>query len=357
MSYDNSNPVPQGNVTVSQVGGVQRVTVRSARDSEMTSDRSAEALAKVDATQHTAFRKEQMRVNFSEMPNGLDGVLSTARTPWGTPTHEVDSKSVIEVEGISMQVREAERLGLVRKDASGQYRSLYAPAQVPQGPRRRTDMDDPMRNLFREEYERAPEGTPSVPEEAPLSDGDRALIEEAGPKPFVDAADERALREIATAVTPEALGRGLEMYTRAIGEGREEIDLAALSQVTNLPPEQTEKLWTAVRDAYAKQAAAFMADKDIDYLDFVRVMRQTDPKALASMWATHVRTQNPSVYARYIGKYKADRGALANPDPAVTQVKQAMQARGHGMTKADAKADDFDWDAYDRTSQLRGHRR
>lgn len=112
--------------------GVTRVQLGTGNDAPASSSQSASALPGRGLTAQDFSRVQ--RVNVAELGNGND---FNARSPIGRPLapSEVQPDSLVTVGGITMKAAQAERLGLLSKDASG-YRSATpsAPAGATQRP-------------------------------------------------------------------------------------------------------------------------------------------------------------------------------------------------------------------------------
>jgi hypothetical protein len=64
--------------------------------------------------------KEALRVNAGSS-EGAQGVLATARTPYGSVARELTPSTIVEAAGISMRLQDAEAAGLVRRNEFGRY--------------------------------------------------------------------------------------------------------------------------------------------------------------------------------------------------------------------------------------------
>src|SRR5688572_23166411 len=104
-------------VQVTVVGGVTRVQ-HGADDSEQELASAPETARDYSNT---------LRVNAADFqgPKGF-GILSTARSSFGGPTLELKPDTVVEYQGLSMKLEQAEQLGLVKRDSHGGYSEIGA---------------------------------------------------------------------------------------------------------------------------------------------------------------------------------------------------------------------------------------
>ncbi len=60
------------------------------------------------------------KVNMGSLNRG-EGILATAKTPYGSPTGDIKDDTILTIQGLQVQASIAAKLGLIHKDRSGRY--------------------------------------------------------------------------------------------------------------------------------------------------------------------------------------------------------------------------------------------
>jgi hypothetical protein len=93
----------------------------------------------------TTTSKSVQGLNTADFSNGQSGILGTARTVTGSPrtSNAVHATDIVTVKGMEMSVATAEQLGILSRDALGNYQEVQGGAdRVAQAPEVEPPVDD-----------------------------------------------------------------------------------------------------------------------------------------------------------------------------------------------------------------------
>jgi DNA-binding transcriptional ArsR family regulator len=291
-------------------GGTHRVTVRSS--TEAAAPNADDHLQRMLGLPSTAIYKQSLREEMYHSASPHQGVLSTARTPFGSVATDLTDDTRITVDGLEMDIRQAVRIGIVQKRPDG----TFTDGRTPAGPSRSAA------DLGLTHEDRSSEDGPT--------EGDMAFEAENVPMPL-DPVSVQALAEVAREVTPMQLNDALSVFTASIARGTQEPDIAEIARRTGLDPEVAERHMKTLAAAYYVQAEDYFESKGVDFKDLAEVMLREDPRALAAAYAQAVRMQNPKAFERLLPRYKAAKGRPADPDvDRVMQLQRDTQQRPAG---------------------------
>lgn len=217
--------------------------------------------------------------------NAAASILDTARTPWGTPAAKLEASSIVMVHGMETSLGAAEQMGLVRRDAQGNYVEIQSGTLAQQG---------------------QPQGQPQGQQQGEPQNGDGDHF--ALPAPILDAINEAIdpiPQHIYEGSIHKALNLGFDSLDyRALGDeiGTNEAD--ARARVTSVAQAYQVHAGQAIKSIVSEPGEALQWAASEKPKEFARAMTQlifgnstTELKALASQFMKAVDPDDSTLKA------------------------------------------------------------